>query len=145
MGPHVVLDRRSVHLREAMTARFPDGSTWCPIRWEVTWPDWPRSLGPRGLYLVVGFASGTTPTLRAHQILLRVVGVEWATWITANPEHLARTLEVVLNRLARGVLHPPEPTLVDLDEIPGGAPSNRPRKRQLRRSGEDRRSCFFGP
>lgn len=47
-----------------------------------------------------------------------MVGVEWATWITANPQHLARTLEVVLNRLARGVLHPPKPALVALDELP---------------------------
>ena len=80
-----------------------------------------RSLGPLGRYLVVGFASGAIPPLPANHILLRnrtVVGVEWATWITANPMHLARTLEVVLNRLARGVLHPPKPTLVSLDELP---------------------------
>jgi hypothetical protein len=44
--------------------------------------------------------------------------VEWATWITANPHHLARTLEVVLNRLARGVLHMPQPHLVTLEELP---------------------------
>ena len=56
-----------------------------------------------------------------NQILLRnrtVVGVEWATWITANTQHLARTLEVVLNRLARGVLYPPKPHQVPLDELP---------------------------
>jgi NADPH2:quinone reductase len=56
-----------------------------------------------------------------NHILLRnraVVGVEWATWITANTQHLARTLEVVLNRLARGVLHPPKPHLVPLHELP---------------------------
>jgi hypothetical protein len=46
------------------------------------------------------------------------VGVDWATWITANPQHLARTLEVVLNRLARGVLHPPKPHLVPMGGLP---------------------------
>jgi hypothetical protein len=35
-----------------------------------------------------------------------------------NPENLARTIEVVLNRLARGVLHPPQPHLVALDDLP---------------------------
>jgi hypothetical protein len=120
--PHVVLDRRAVHLREAMKAQFPDGIEVVldPVGGDLAELAM-RSLGPRGRYLVVGFASGQIPTLPANQILLRnrtVVGVEWATWITANPEHLARTLEVVLNRLARGVLHPPKPTLVDLDELP---------------------------
>jgi hypothetical protein len=48
-----------------------------------------------------------------------IIGVEWATWITANPHHLTgRTLEVVLNRLARGVLHMPQPHLVTLEELP---------------------------
>ena len=120
--PHVVLNRRAVHLREAMKAQFPDGieAVLDPVGGDLAELAL-RSLGPRGRYLVVGFASGQIPTLPANQILLRnrtVVGVEWATWITANPEHLARTLEVVLNRLARGVLHPPKPTLVDLDELP---------------------------
>jgi hypothetical protein len=39
-----------------------------------------------------------------------IIGVEWATWITANPHHLARTLE--------GVLHMPQPHLVTLEELP---------------------------
>ena len=120
--PHVVLDRRAVHLREAMKARFPDGIEVVldPVGGDLAELAL-RSLGPRGRYLVVGFASGDIPKLPANQVLLRnrtVVGVEWATWITAHPEHLARTLEVVLNRLARGVLHPPKPTLVTLDELP---------------------------
>jgi NADPH2:quinone reductase len=87
-----------------------------------------RSLGFGGRYLVVGFASGHIPRLPANQVLLRnrsVMGVEWASWITANPDNLARTMEVVLNRLARGVLHPPCPHLVTLDDLPDvllGAP-----------------------
>jgi NADPH:quinone reductase len=120
--PHVILDRRAVHVREAIKARFPDGIEVVldPVGGNLAELAL-RSLGPRGRYLVVGFASGDIPKLPANQILLRnrsVVGVEWATWITAHPEHLARTLEIVLNRLARGVLHPPKPALVALDELP---------------------------
>ena len=119
--PHAVVDRREP-LRATMKARWPDGVDVVldPVGGDLAAPAL-RSLGPLGRYLVVGFASGAIPPLPANHILLRnrtVVGVEWATWITANPKHLARTLEVVLNRLARGVLHPPKPTLVSLDELP---------------------------
>jgi NADPH2:quinone reductase len=120
--PHMIVDRRSVNLREAMKERFPGGIEMVldPVGGELAELAL-RSLGPLGRYLVVGFASGDIPRLPANHILLRnrtVVGVEWATWITANSHHLARTLEVVLNRLARGVLHPPKPALVALDELP---------------------------
>jgi NADPH:quinone reductase len=120
--PHAIIDRRTDHLREIMKARFPKGveAVLDPVGGELAELAL-RSLGSHGRYLVVGFASGQIPKLPANHILLRnrtVVGVEWATWITDHPEHLARTLEVVLNRLARGVLHPPKPTLVDLDSLP---------------------------
>jgi NADPH:quinone reductase len=120
--PHVIIDRRTAHLRDTMKARFPTGieAVLDPVGSELAELAL-RSLGSRGRYLVVGFASGEIPKLPANHILLRnrtVVGVEWATWITDHPEHLFRTLEVVLNRLARGVLHPPKPTLVDLDSLP---------------------------
>jgi NADPH2:quinone reductase len=120
--PHAVIDRRTEPLRQAMKTHYPDGVDVVldPVGGALAEPAL-RSLGPLGRYLVVGFASSDIPKLPANQILLRnrtVVGVEWATWITANSQHLARTLEVVLNRLARGVLHPPKPTLVALDELP---------------------------
>ena len=120
--PHAVIDRRTEDLRETMKARYPGGVDVVldPVGGGLAEPAL-RSLGPLGRYLVVGFASGDIPRLPANQVLLRnrtVVGVEWATWITANSQHLARTLEVVLNRLARGVLHPPKPTIVTLDELP---------------------------
>jgi NADPH2:quinone reductase len=120
--PHRILDRRLVDLRATMKAEFPHGVDVIldPVGGELAGPAL-RSLAPEGRYLVVGFASGTIASLPMNHILLRnrtVVGVEWATWITANTQHLARTLEVVLNRLARGVLHPPKPHLVPLAELP---------------------------
>ena len=120
--PHLIIDRRTEQLRDVMKGRFPDGIEVVldPVGGDLAEPAL-RSLGARGRYLVVGFASGTIPRLPANQILLRnrtVVGVEWAHWIAINPEHLARTMEVVLNRLARGVLHPPQPSIVVLDDLP---------------------------
>ena len=120
--PHIILDRRQVDLRAAMKEYFPGGVDVVldPVGGDLAAPAL-RSLQPYGRYLVVGFASGRIPDLPANQILLRnrtVIGVEWATWITANHRFLARTLDVVLNRLARGVFHPPAPHLVPLDRLP---------------------------
>ena len=120
--PHHILDRRRVNLRESMKAYFPNGVNVVldPVSGDIAGQAL-RSLAYGGRYLVVGFASGRIAGLPMNHILLSnrtVVGVEWATWITANKQHLARTLEVVLNRLARGVLHPPKPHLVPLRELP---------------------------
>jgi NADPH2:quinone reductase len=120
--PALVLDRRVIHLREAMKQLFPAGADVVldPVGGDMAEPAL-RSLGFGGRYLVVGFASGHIPRLPANHVLLRnrsVIGVEWASWIMENPENLARTIEVVLNRLARGVLHPPQPHLVALDDLP---------------------------
>lgn len=121
--PHHVVDRRAnPDLRAWMKSAFPDGVDVVldTVSGELAEPAL-RSLASWGRYLVVGFASGAIASLPANFVLLRnrsVVGVEWATWITANPGHLARTLEVVLNRLGRGVFHPSPPHLVALDDLP---------------------------
>ena len=122
--PHHIIDRwQNQDLRQVMKATFPDGVDLVldPVSGDLAEPAL-RSLAAWGRYLVVGFAGGRIASLPANFILLRnrtVVGVEWATWITSNPGHLARTLEVVLNRLARGVFHLPTPNVVPLDELPG--------------------------
>jgi NADPH:quinone reductase len=77
-----------------------------------------RALRSGGRYLVIGFASGTIPTLPLNQVLLNnrtVVGVDWGGWAMKNPgEHAA--LEAELFELAgRGDLHPVEPTPFPLD------------------------------
>jgi NADPH2:quinone reductase len=120
--PHVVLDRRVVHLREAMKERFPHGVDVVldPVGGDNAELAL-RSLGPRGRYLVVGFASGEIPRIPLNQVLLRnrsVIGVEWATWIAAYPDRVAASMSGVLDRLANGALHPPDPMTVSLDDLP---------------------------
>jgi NADPH2:quinone reductase len=127
--PHTILDRRVAHLRESMRERFPNGVDIVldPVGGEMAEAAL-RSLTFGGRYLVVGFASGHIPRLPVNHVLLRnrsVIGVEWASWIRANPNHVPRSMEIVLNRLARGVLHPPAPRTVELEELPDiilGAP-----------------------
>jgi NADPH2:quinone reductase len=120
--PDVIIDRRVAHLRESMRERFPQGVNMVldPVGGDTAEAAL-RSLTFGGRYLVVGFASGDIPRLPVNHILLRnraVIGVEWASWIRDNPSHVPRSMEIVLNRLARGVLHPPEPQQISLEELP---------------------------
>jgi NADPH2:quinone reductase len=120
--PHVILDRRTTHLREAMRELFPDGVDIVvdPVGGPMAEAAL-RSLNFGGRYLIVGFASGAIQKLPANYVLLRnrsAVGVEWASWIRANPRHVARSLEIVLTRLARGVLSSPSAATVTLDQLP---------------------------
>lgn len=130
--PNVVLDRRTTHLREAMRELFPDGVDMVvdPVGGPMADAAL-RSLTFGGRYLVVGFASGEIPKLPANHVLLRnrsVVGVEWASWIRANPKHVARSMEIVLTRLARGVFTAPAAATLTLDDLPevllGAVPSS---------------------
>lgn len=73
-----------------------------------------RALRSGGRYLVIGFASGTIPTVPLNQVLLNnrtVVGVDWGGWAMKNPgEHAA--LEAELFALAdQGELRPVEPAV----------------------------------
>jgi NADPH2:quinone reductase len=120
--PHFILDRRTTHLREAMRELFPDGVDLVvdPVGGPMSEAAL-RSLNFGGRHLIVGFASGTIPKLPVNYVLLRnrsIVGVEWASWIRANPKHVARSMEIVLTRLARGAFSSPSAATVTLDQLP---------------------------
>lgn len=120
--PHFILDRRTTHLREAMRELFPDGVDMVvdPVGGPMSEAAL-RSLTFGGRHLIVGFASGDIPRLPVNYMLLRnrsVIGVEWASWIRANPKHVTRSMEIVLTRLARGVFSSPAADTVTLDQLP---------------------------
>ncbi|BBF99229.1 MULTISPECIES: NADPH:quinone oxidoreductase family protein [Pseudonocardia] len=79
-----------------------------------------RALGPGGRFCVLGFTSGEIPRLPANVVLLRnrtVVGVDWGDWSRSDPAAARDLAADVLRRIARGELHPPEPTPLPLDEV----------------------------
>jgi NADPH2:quinone reductase len=109
-------------LRDELRRRFPDGFDLVldPVGGAMTVPSL-RSLRLGGRYLVVGFASGEIPSIPANLALLRnrsVVGVEYASWIVAYAEQARAGMEVVLERMRRGVLRLPKPIRVPLDDLP---------------------------
>jgi NADPH2:quinone reductase len=109
-------------LRDELRSRFPDGIDLVldPVGDDMAEPSL-RSLRLGGRYLVVGFASGRIPQIPTNLALLRnrsIVGVEFASWIVAYPDQVRAGMEIVLERLRRGVLRIPEPISVPLDDLP---------------------------
>jgi NADPH:quinone reductase len=78
-----------------------------------------RLLGENGRYCVLGFASGQIPKLSANQVLLcnrSVVGIDWGDWARRRPAAAAQVITAVLQRIARGELHPPTPVRMPLED-----------------------------
>jgi NADPH2:quinone reductase len=79
-----------------------------------------RALGDHGCYLVIGFASGTIPTLPLNQILLRnrtVLGVDWGVWSMHHATEQRALLTDLMAMVADGRLDPVHPTTYPLDQV----------------------------
>jgi NADPH2:quinone reductase len=79
-----------------------------------------RALGNGGRYLVIGFASGTIPSLPLNQVLLRnrtVVGVDWGAWAMAHGDQQRRLLTELLGWAAEGRLDPVAPRTYPLEQV----------------------------
>lgn len=71
-----------------------------------------RALGRGGRLAIIGFAAGSIPSLPVNQVLLNnrtVVGVDWGAWAMRHPADQAALLGEVLDAVAAGRLHPPDP------------------------------------
>ncbi|MFC4587015.1 NADPH:quinone oxidoreductase family protein [Sphaerisporangium corydalis] len=78
-----------------------------------------RALRADGRYLVIGFASGTIPSLPLNQVLLRnrtVTGVDWGSWSTGNPAGQYALLAELLDLVADGTLDPAAPATAPLED-----------------------------
>ena len=79
-----------------------------PVGGDYTEPAF-RSIAWRGRYLVVGFASGPTPSLPLNLPLLKgasVVGVFWGGFAKAEPKANAAMLAVLASWYAQGKIKP---------------------------------------
>lgn len=68
-----------------------------------------RALAPEGRILIVGFAAGAIPEIKANRLLLRnasAIGVAWGAFLDVEPT-LMRTTAESLNEMARsGIVDP---------------------------------------
>ena len=79
-----------------------------------------RALRWGGRFIVIGFASGSIPTLPANQVLLNnrtVVGVDWGAWTGRDADGNRALIAELLEMVASGKLHPVEPVSYDLDDV----------------------------
>jgi NADPH2:quinone reductase len=79
-----------------------------------------RSLRWGGRYVVLGFASGSIPSLPANQVLLNnrtVVGVDWGAWTFRDAAGNAALVRELVGMVADGRLAPVEPVAYPLDDV----------------------------
>ena len=77
-----------------------------------------RTLRGFGQYLIVGFAGGTIPSLRANLVLLgnrSAVGVDWGAWSMQHPDENRALVDEVLALAGSGALHPRDPVVYPLE------------------------------
>jgi NADPH2:quinone reductase len=78
-----------------------------------------RAMGWDGRFLVIGFAAGGIPALRANLVLLNnraVIGVDWGAWTGRDPDDARLLLDEILAAVADGRLHPAAPHVAPLDD-----------------------------
>ena len=79
-----------------------------------------RSLRWGGRYIVLGFASGSIPSLPANQVLLNnrtVVGVDWGAWTFRDAAGNQALVAELVAMVAEGRLRPVEPVSYPLDDV----------------------------
>jgi NADPH2:quinone reductase len=118
-GAAAVVDTTSVEVKSA-AREWSDGGVdmvYDPVGGALTEPAL-RALRERGRLLVIGFASGTIPSLPLNQVLLRnrsVVGVDWGAWSMTNTLDQRALLQELLAMTASGDLDPIAPRTRPLD------------------------------
>ena len=68
-----------------------------------------RALGWRGRMIVVGFAGGTIPSVKAGYLLVKnvaVVGLDWSDYRDRRPEWVSRAQKEIFELYAKGSLDP---------------------------------------
>ncbi|MBV9410521.1 MAG: NADPH:quinone oxidoreductase family protein, partial [Acidimicrobiia bacterium] len=72
-----------------------------------------RATRWNGRFCVVGFASGTIPSVPLNQVLLNnrtLVGVDWGAWTFRDQQSYRALLDDLVQMVGEGRLHPPVPS-----------------------------------
>lgn len=122
IGADATINYSREKLREAVAAatggRGPD-VVYDPVGGDLAEPAL-RSLAWRGRYLVIGFASGTIPSLPLNLPLLKgaaIVGVFWGGFSRHEPEAAAAVLAELAGWYAEGKIKPVIDRLMPMAEL----------------------------
>ena len=122
IGADATINYSREKLREAVAAatggRGPD-VVYDPVGGDLAEPAL-RSLGWRGRYLVIGFASGTIPSLPLNLPLLKgtsIVGVFWGGFARQEPKAAAAVLAELAGWYGQGKIKPVIDRLMPMAEL----------------------------
>ena len=122
IGADASINYSNENLREALKAltngKGPD-VIYDPVGGELAEPAF-RSIAWRGRYLVVGFASGTIPSLPLNLTLLKgasIVGVFWGGFARQEPESSAQAMAELANWYAQGKIKPVIDRTMPMDQL----------------------------
>jgi NADPH2:quinone reductase len=120
-GAEVLIDHTSGDLREALRDALPDGSDVVvdPVGGALAEPAL-RSLRYGGRFVTVGYAAGEIPRIPLNLVMLKgiqVLGFQFLTFATNEPEELARNEAELLELLATGRAVPHVGATFALDEV----------------------------
>ena len=109
-GADLLVDYGSTDLRSALKQTAPGGVDVVldPVGGALSEPAL-RSCRPGARFVTLGYASGTIPAVPLNLVLLKrtaVLGFDLRAFTEAEPTHAAQVRALLLDQLAKGLLHP---------------------------------------
>lgn len=80
-----------------------------------------KCIAPGGRLIVIGFASGSIPSIAANRILLKnisIVGALWGGHALNHPEYLGEAQRALADLYSKDAIRPPRPIQYPLDRAP---------------------------
>jgi len=122
-GSDLVLDYRDPNwvdaVKEATNGRGAD-VIYDSVGGEVTDQSL-KCIAWNGRLLIIGFASGSIPAIKANRILLKniaVVGLHWGAYAVHEPERISETFDALFQLFSQGKIDPVIYRRYALEELP---------------------------
>ena len=80
-----------------------------------------KCIAWNGRLLVIGFASGPIPAIKANRILLKniaVIGLHWGAYAVYEPERIPETFDALFRLFSEGKIEPVIYGRYSLEELP---------------------------
>jgi len=82
-----------------------------------------KALAWEGRLVVIGFASGSIPTVKLNRVLLKniaIVGLHWGAYFERDPQQIVSAHAALTDLVGRGALRPHVSQRLGFDELPRG-------------------------